>query len=471
MGDVHLARMRAGTSDVMVALKRMRPELVENAELVRQFEREARICTLLRHDNIVALRAYGTDQGGPYLALEYVEGHSAGDLLKATAGTARPLPVVVALSIVRDAALGLRYAHELSDPGEGIEHGVIHRDISPDNILVSSSGMAKLADFGIAKVIGGTHHTRTGTVKGKFGYMAPELFEGKDATVASDLFALGATLYHLVCGVPPFQGRTEAELLRAVLHASPPRPRTLRPEVAPAIEAWMLSSLSKDAAGRTRLATLLESIDLLVPEASLARAEVAGCLDEALPGGRRLLPLSAALPQRAGTRLTAKPQREILLGFAVTSAVLLALLVALLWVRNPPPSVPHAAAVPAPTSARAAPRPDEFVPKPGPAPTAAASPDAPTPSAPRQPVVAGPRPEHARPRRQATTLWIKVDPWARVFLDGELLGVTPMAPIRVAPGAHSVILVNEELKERRTLSVKAEANQETELKVSLSAVR
>ena len=265
MGEVHLARMITGAGAELVALKRIRSEMSEQPDLRLQFEREARITSLLRHPHIVELRRFGIDDKGPFLALEFIEGRSALGLEIALHDRGLSMPLQVALAICRDAARGLVFAHSFRNQAEGVDH-VVHRDISPDNFLVGYDGFTKVSDFGIAKIVGGTTLSHTDTVRGKYGYMAPELFEGDEADTRSDVFAFAATLFRLVTGTPAFQGKTEAEMLRAVLHSQPVRASQLV-EVPAAIDEWIDRALGKIP--RDRPANLTEILALL--EAALAR--------------------------------------------------------------------------------------------------------------------------------------------------------------------------------------------------------
>jgi hypothetical protein len=496
MGDVFLARMEGTGSGEWVALKRIRREVADDLQLQLQFEREARICACLAHENVVALRAFGRDDAGPYLALEYVDGTSAAKLVKAFRARAQHLPLPAAMSIARDAGSGLLYAH--GAPLQEGQVGLIHRDVTPENVLLSRSGVAKLTDFGIAKAVGGTSLTQTGTVKGKFAYMAPELFEGRDADPSTDVFSFAATLYFLLTGVAPFRGHTEAEVVRSVLTSVPPRVSSLREGVPPAIDAWIAGALSKRRSERGDLGAFLQdSVALVASAPEGGRRAVAQAL-KTFPEGEWTTPAPSGSLRPPTQRVVALPAgvrgRAITLG-AACAVLALAVGVAVNR-RTPPPEAP--VAVPA------AP-----VPVPPPTPLASSEPPVESPTSVRSPPVRAPEvrspsPHRASGKRAASArevvsgsgasavagaprppespsavaspppvqegkVWIKVHPWAHVFFDGKARGTTPLEAFSSAPGEHSVILVNEELKVRRSEHVTVTPGETTELRLDLSA--
>ena len=240
-GEVSLAGMKRHGDEEYVALKRVRPDLLEQQDYLMQFEREAKICAHLDHPHVVKQVAFGHDDDGPYLALEYINGKPASAIDEEYDRRGEAMPLQVALAISRDAARGLNYAHQLVVGGD---RGLIHRDLSPDNILVAYDGIAKLSDFGIARAVGATRMTTQGGVKGKLGYMSPEILDGGDADVRSDLFAFAATMYRLISGEHAFSGKTEAELIRNVLKCKPARLDGLC-EVPADVSEWVMSCLQK----------------------------------------------------------------------------------------------------------------------------------------------------------------------------------------------------------------------------------
>lgn len=285
MGHVHLALMHLVGSSELVALKRLHAELADRPEHLEQFEREARITSLLRHPNIVALRRYGVDEEGPFLALEFVEGRSARELQDEAHRRQLVLSLKVALSIARDAARGLSFAHSFREESLGVDH-IVHGDVSPENLLVSYDGPAKVTDFGIAKIVGGATLTGTEATRGKFGYLAPELLEGQKGDTRCDVFAFGATLFRLLTGTAAFAGKTEAELVRAVLTSQPLRASSLI-DLPPAIDDWIARALAKDPSERP--ANLKQALALceaeLAAEPEQGRAAVSALMLTCFPVG------------------------------------------------------------------------------------------------------------------------------------------------------------------------------------------
>jgi serine/threonine protein kinase len=215
MAETYVATRRGpGAFAQRVCLKRLRPELEGDPEFVRQFLAEAAIVARLRHAAIAQVLDFG--QHGPhyYLALELVEGCDLRELLQAAGGALAP-PLVLYVAV--EVATALDFAHRA-----GGAHGsaaIVHRDVSPSNTLVSTEGEVKLTDFGIARTLGEAKHTRTGIVKGKVQYMAPEYARSAHLDPRSDLFSLGVLLYECACGVRPHDGATELETLERASRA------------------------------------------------------------------------------------------------------------------------------------------------------------------------------------------------------------------------------------------------------------
>ncbi|HEY5949822.1 MAG TPA: serine/threonine-protein kinase [Kofleriaceae bacterium] len=225
MAEVFLAKSYGASGFARtVAIKTLAPELVGNAELERALIHEATLAGKLHHRNLVAVHGLGVDEGVYYVVMEYVDG---GDL----AGEVMTEPL--ALHVVGELALGLQHLHAARDD-RGLPLGIVHRDISPSNVLVSSTGDVKLADFGIAKATALADLTAAGTRKGTYAYMSPEQLAGEPVTPASDQFGLAVTLVELVTGARPFTGDTPWATMEAI-RAGMPQLAGLAADVEPIV--------------------------------------------------------------------------------------------------------------------------------------------------------------------------------------------------------------------------------------------
>jgi serine/threonine-protein kinase len=234
MGVVYKAR-QVGLNR-LVALKVVLAGGHAGAEELARFRHEAEAVARLRHPNIVTVHEVGEQDGLPYFSLEYCDGGSL-------AQQARPLPGPRAAELVQALARAVHCAHE---------KGVVHRDLKPGNVLLTADGTPKVSDFGLAKDVGGAGPTRTGDVLGTPGYMAPEQAAGNPKAVgpAADVYALGAVLYDLLTGRPPFQADTALQTVLQVLECEPAPPRLYNRAVDPSLEAVCLKCLEKAPADR-----------------------------------------------------------------------------------------------------------------------------------------------------------------------------------------------------------------------------
>lgn len=199
MGSVDLGLRSEGAFSRLVAIKRPRASDDEGDAALRMFLDEAAITGLIRHPNVVSTYDFGHDPQGPFLVMEYVEGNSLRHLLEKLRADDQRLPIQHALKILIDAARGLHAAHELKTvSGEPLQ--VIHRDVSPGNIMLGVDGQCKVADFGIAKIWGRGTKTETGILKGKIGYLSPEQLRFQVPDHRADLYSLGVVLYEMVAG-------------------------------------------------------------------------------------------------------------------------------------------------------------------------------------------------------------------------------------------------------------------------------
>ena len=213
MAEIYVAR-REGPHGFSkrIALKRILPQLAADPEFVAMFIDEARLCAQLTHPNLVQVFDFGEEAGELYMAMELVEGTTAAKVARAAAARGEPVPTEVALQIALSVGRGLAHAHESSDD-EGRPLGLVHRDVSPGNILISSSGAVKLGDFGIARAAEFERRTDQGQLKGKLGYMSPEQVTGRELDAKSDQFTAAIVLAELLTARPLFSGPREMDVL------------------------------------------------------------------------------------------------------------------------------------------------------------------------------------------------------------------------------------------------------------------
>ncbi|MFT3709059.1 MAG: serine/threonine-protein kinase [Archangium sp.] len=245
MGELHLAKSPEGK--VMV-IKALLPHLARDPQMVAQFLDEARLASRLKHPNLVHVFEFGQWKDTWVLAMEFIDGLDAGQVLRRTSRQGLPIPWQVAVAICSDAAMGLQFAHELSDGGKRLN--LIHRDVSPQNILVGRDGRSRVLDFGIADSEDKSTRTATGVVKGKLAYMAPEQARSEELSAAVDQFALGLVLWELLTGKRAFDGNNDVVLLKLAIAGEVPKPSTVKPGIPPALEAVVMRMLEPSAGKR-----------------------------------------------------------------------------------------------------------------------------------------------------------------------------------------------------------------------------
>jgi serine/threonine protein kinase len=229
-----------------LVIKRIRPEYSSNAHFVNMLAREARICGLLRHHSIVQVHEFAEVDGEYYLAMEMVEGYDLLAVARALTKAERTTPAGVACHIINELAGALGYAHALVD-NDGQSLGVVHRDVSPSNVMLGKLGTVKLLDFGIAKAAATAREeqTSTGTLKGKIGYMSPEQAEGLPLDGRSDLFALGVVFHEMLTQRRLFRADGDMERLRMVREAKVDPPSTIVSGIAPEVDAVVMKMLAR----------------------------------------------------------------------------------------------------------------------------------------------------------------------------------------------------------------------------------
>jgi serine/threonine-protein kinase len=250
MATVYLARLSGvGGFQRLVAIKRLHPHLAREPEFIEMFLEEARLAARIHHPNVVPILEIGQAHGY-YIVMEYVEGDTLGRLLARSAQTGARLPTKVGLRVFIDMLAGLHAAHELQDDN-GNALGIVHRDVSPQNVLVGVDGSSRLSDFGVARATSKLSTTRTGQLKGKLAYMAPEQARGlKDIDRRADIFAAGIVLWEVLTCRRLFKGDGEADTLNRVVNEPIPPVRSVAPAVPAALEAVVARALERDRSKR-----------------------------------------------------------------------------------------------------------------------------------------------------------------------------------------------------------------------------
>lgn len=243
MAEVFLAKV-VGVEDFekFVALKMIHPHLAMNTEFVRMLINEAKIAAQLSHTNIAQTLDLGCVDGRYFIAMEYVDGVDVSRLIRAAAHTGTLLPIDVCALILREVAGALDHAHCKHDDG-GRLLGIIHRDVSPDNVLITYDGEVKLVDFGIAKATAASH-LEVETIKGKWHYMSPEQTRGEPLDATSDIYSAGAVLWEMLTGRMLFEDQELEQLVALIRTGTFPRPSQLRTEVSSQLERIVLRALS-----------------------------------------------------------------------------------------------------------------------------------------------------------------------------------------------------------------------------------
>ncbi len=252
MGEIFLARERGVAGfDRLVVVKRLLPDMADRADSVALFLDEARIVAHLAHPNIVQVYELGEDQGAYFIAMEYVPGQNLARICeRATRLTENPLTRRIATHVVAELAHGLDFAHRATNL-DGTPLQVVHRDVSPHNLLLSVHGDVKVMDFGIAKATNSTHRTQTGVIRGKYAYMSPEQLAGENVDATTDVYAAGVVLWELTLQRRMFRARDELQLIDLVRAGSFTRPSELDPSYPRELEDIAMAALVRDPRKRT----------------------------------------------------------------------------------------------------------------------------------------------------------------------------------------------------------------------------
>jgi serine/threonine-protein kinase len=295
----------------IVAIKRMLSQYADDPDFVAMFLEEARIASRIRHPNVVPVIDVVASGGEVLLVMDYVRGETVSRLLRAIQESSERMPAPIVSAIMCDALDGLHAAHEaLDDHGKAL--GIVHRDVSPQNIIVGVDGTARVLDFGIAKAVGRSQVTRDGQLKGKLAYMSPEQLHGK-VTRATDIYAAGVVLWEMLANKRLFTADNEGETMQKILHGSIEAPSAASPVTPVGYDEVVLKALARNPADRYSTARELS--------AALAkcapRAEPHDVGDWVAAAAKRTLEARHDLVSEVETAITAKETRRG--SFRVTS--------------------------------------------------------------------------------------------------------------------------------------------------------
>ncbi|MGH7281095.1 MAG: serine/threonine-protein kinase, partial [Polyangiaceae bacterium] len=275
MATVHLGRLAGAAGFArIVAIKALRPQYAEDPEFVSMFIDEARLAARIHHPNVVPTLDVVSSKNELFTVMDYVHGETLSRLVRASRGALVPLPIVAA--VLRDVLSGLHAAHEsTNEHGEPL--GVVHRDVSPQNVIVGADGISRVLDFGVAKASGRIQTTREGQLKGKIAYMAPEQYHG-EASRLTDVFAASVVLWETIVGEKLFTGN-EGEIVAKILQRPIPKPSEKR-EISAELEAVVMRGLSREPGARWTSA--LAMADALVDACAPATSAEVGAWVESL---------------------------------------------------------------------------------------------------------------------------------------------------------------------------------------------
>ncbi len=250
-----------------LALKRLLPQFATDAEMLRMLVNEARLLSAFSHPNIVQVMSFSTDSqtGQQFMVMEYIEGLDLRAMMRGLHERGQRMSPGVAARIMIGVLEGLGYAHQIRGT-DGKSMNVVHRDLSPQNIVVSIEGVPKLIDFGVVKAEINEGDTKTGQLKGSVAYMAPEQIGGRSIDGRADLFAVGVCLYELVAGVNPFRRNTELATFNALLDEQPGPMSRWAPGCPPELEEVVRGALAKQRDGRYRTAQEMRAMLERVPD-------------------------------------------------------------------------------------------------------------------------------------------------------------------------------------------------------------
>ncbi|WXA92060.1 serine/threonine protein kinase [Pendulispora brunnea] len=285
MGSVHFGVLRDGSEPKSVAVKQLHAEHARDPASVAMLLDEVRLTRLAHHPNVIPVVDFAYDGEHMILVMEYVHGESLRHLLSAAKKQQRAIPVRIAAAVLLDVLRALHAAHNARDEAGNALH-LVHRDVTPENILVGSNGVTRLVDFGVAKANGRLHATRAGNVKGKFAYLAPEQIGG-DVTLRADLFAAGLVFWEALVGERAFKGKDEAELIGQALNPKIPPASSLVGGIAPELDEVIARALAVVAEQRYESAEEFgAAIERVLGPSNIASADEVGAWTVELLGDK-----------------------------------------------------------------------------------------------------------------------------------------------------------------------------------------
>ncbi len=312
MAELFLARQTGLEGfEKIVVLKRILPHLAGNANFVEMFLHEARLAASLEHPNVVHVSDFGRSGSDYFFVMAYVHGKDVLTVMRAAHARGEGLPLAHAVTITMGIAGGLHYAHEhLGFDGRPL--GIVHRDVSPANVLVTYDGHVKVVDFGIAKAAAQTSVTQAGVRKGKAAYMSPEQCRGRDVDRRSDLFSIGVVLWEMTTMTRLFQGDNDLAMMNQIVHHDARRPSSVNPQYPPGLEAIVMRCLERDPARRYQTAEQLQlALEGFAREHDLASSsrDLALYLQGLFPEHAQGIPgISGPYPPLGDTNIPTRPR-------------------------------------------------------------------------------------------------------------------------------------------------------------------
>ncbi len=310
MATVHLGRaLGVGGFERLVAIKLMHPHISAEPEFVTMFLDEARLAARIRHPNVVPTLDVQESPDGLFLVMEYIEGPSLHQLIRSTGGKPGAVPLPVALRLMIDTLSGLHDAHELCDD-EGAPLSLVHRDVSPANILIGTDGVARITDFGVARAEARLSSTRGGQLKGKIPYMPPEQLMSEQIDRRCDVYAAGAVMWELLVGKRLFSAESDGALLQKILAGPEASPRQIDRTTPESVDRVCMRALSKDQTSRfASAAEFAEALEHAAQEAgvTIATARVVASFVEQSGAFKKMLPKELAALKKGGIDVPAGP--------------------------------------------------------------------------------------------------------------------------------------------------------------------